>query len=138
MGEIEAAGGTGRPAVFDVTDYDAVQAAVAEGGPVDILVNNAGNAGRATTMGFEDLAPFVQTEPDDWEPFIKVNLYGVMYAVRAVLPGMIEAGWGRIVTVISDTARVGETTWPRTRRRRPAPRASAARSPARSVATASP
>ena len=51
----------------------------------------------------------MQTEPDDWEPFIKVNLYGVMYAVRAALPGMIEAGWGRIVTVISDTARVGET-----------------------------
>jgi NAD(P)-dependent dehydrogenase (short-subunit alcohol dehydrogenase family) len=109
VSEIELAGGKGRPAVFDVTDYDAVRAAVAEGGPVDVLVNNAGNAGRAATMGFEDLAPLVQTDPDDWEPFIKVNLYGVMYAVRAALPGMIEAGWGRIVTVISDTARVGET-----------------------------
>ena len=109
VSEIEVAGGKARPAVFDVTDYDAVRAAVAEGGPVDILVNNAGNAGRAATMGYEDLATLVQTEPDDWERFIKVNMYGVMYAVRAALPGMIEAGWGRIVTVISDTARVGET-----------------------------
>jgi NAD(P)-dependent dehydrogenase (short-subunit alcohol dehydrogenase family) len=109
VGEIEDAGGKAQPAVFDVTDYDAVLDAVAEGGPVDILVNNAGNAGRAATMGLEDLATLVQTEPDDWETFIKVNMYGVMYAVRAALPAMIESGWGRIVTVISDTARVGET-----------------------------
>ena len=67
VSEIEVAGGKARPAVFDVTDYDAVRAAVAEGGPVDILVNNAGNAGRAATMGYEDLATLVQTEPDDWE-----------------------------------------------------------------------
>ena len=87
-------------------------AAIEEGGPVDILVNNAGNAGRATTMGMEDLARLVDTDPADWEGFIKVNLYGVMYAVRAALPGMIEADWGRIVTVISDTARVGETHMP--------------------------
>jgi 3-oxoacyl-[acyl-carrier protein] reductase len=109
VSEIEDAGGKAQPAVFDVTDYDAVLAAVAEGGPVDILVNNAGNAGRAATMGLEDLATLVQTEPADWETFIKVNMYGVMYAVRAALPAMIESGWGRIVTVISDTARVGET-----------------------------
>jgi 3-oxoacyl-[acyl-carrier protein] reductase len=109
---IVADGGAARPAVFDVTDYDAVVAAVAHGGPVDILVNNAGNAGRATTMGMEDLARLVDTEPVDWEGFIKVNLYGVMYAVRAALPGMIDANWGRVVTVISDTARVGETHMP--------------------------
>jgi 3-oxoacyl-[acyl-carrier protein] reductase len=99
------------PAVFDVTDYDAVLAAV-NADLVDILVNNAGNAGRATTMGREDLRTLVDTEPDDWEGFIRVNMYGVMYAVRAALPGMIEAGWGRVVTVISDAARVGETHMP--------------------------
>jgi 3-oxoacyl-[acyl-carrier protein] reductase len=112
VGAIESEGGTARPAVFDVTDYDAVVAAVNDGGPVDILVNNAGNAGRASTMGMEDLANLVDTEPADWEGFIRVNLYGVMYAVRAALPGMIDAGWGRVVTVISDTARVGETHMP--------------------------
>jgi NAD(P)-dependent dehydrogenase (short-subunit alcohol dehydrogenase family) len=106
---IEDAGGVARPAVFDVTDYDAVVAAVGAGAPIDILVNNAGNAGRAATMGMEDLVTLVQTEPDDWEGFMRVNLYGVMYAVRAALPAMIDAQWGRVVTVISDTARVGET-----------------------------
>ncbi len=95
--------------MFDVTDYDAVVAAVGDGAPIDILVNNAGNAGRAATMGMEDLVTLVQTEPDDWEGFMRVNLYGVMYAVRAALPAMIDAQWGRVVTVISDTARVGET-----------------------------
>ena len=109
---IVADGGQARPAVFDVTDYPAVLAAIEEKGPVDILVNNAGNAGRATTMGMEDLARLVDTDPADWEGFIRVNLYGVMYAVRAALPGMIEANWGRVVTVISDTARVGETHMP--------------------------
>ena len=108
---IEDAGGHAMPAVFDVTDYDAVAAAV-NADLVDILVNNAGNAGRATTMGREDLRTLVDTEPDDWEGFIRVNMYGVMYAVRAALPGMIEAGWGRVVTVISDAARVGETHMP--------------------------
>jgi NAD(P)-dependent dehydrogenase (short-subunit alcohol dehydrogenase family) len=109
---IAADGGEARAAVFDVTDYGAVVAAVDDGGPVDILVNNAGNAGRATTMGAEDLATLVESDPADWEGFIRVNLYGVMYAVRAALPGMIEGGWGRVVTVISDTARVGETHMP--------------------------
>ncbi|HLM16895.1 MAG TPA: SDR family NAD(P)-dependent oxidoreductase, partial [Acidimicrobiia bacterium] len=76
---IVADGGQARPAVFDVTDYPAVIAAIEAAGPVDVLVNNAGNAGRATTMGMEDLANLVDTEPADWEGFIKVNLYGVMY-----------------------------------------------------------
>jgi NAD(P)-dependent dehydrogenase (short-subunit alcohol dehydrogenase family) len=106
---IVANGGRASAAPFDVTDYAAVTAAFADAGPVDILVNNAGNAGRAATMGFEDLKNLVDTDPADWDPFIKVNLYGVMYAVRAALPAMIDAQWGRVVTVISDTARVGET-----------------------------
>ena len=109
---IIANGGRATGAAFDVTDYGAVTAAFADAGPVDILVNNAGNAGRAATMGMEDLATLVQTEPADWEPFIKVNFYGVMYAVRAALPAMIDAKYGRVVTVISDTARVGETHMP--------------------------
>jgi len=109
---IEAAGGQASPSVFDVTDYDAVVDAVKRGGPVDILVNNAGNAGRATTMGREDLRTLVDTEPEDWEGFIRVNMYGVMYATRAAIPAMIDAGWGRVVTVISDAARVGETHMP--------------------------
>ena len=51
VGEIEAAGGRARSTPFDVTDYDAVKAAVDEAGPVDILVNNAGNAGSTEPHG---------------------------------------------------------------------------------------
>lgn len=103
--EIAAAGGTARPAVFDVTDYAAVEDAVEQAGPLDVLVNNAGNAGAA---GFGDRGAFAATAPDDWEPFLRVNLYGVLHCCRAVLPAMIDAGWGRLVTIVSDAGRTGD------------------------------
>jgi len=105
---IVAAGGRAKPVAFDVTDYDAVIAAFGAHPPVDILVNNAGNAGRATSLGMEDLVPFLETQPGDWDTFMRVNLYGVMYTTRAALPRMVEASWGRIITIISDAGRVGE------------------------------
>jgi 3-oxoacyl-[acyl-carrier protein] reductase len=104
--EIIAAGGRALAAPFDVTDHASVTAGVEAIGGTDVLVNNAGNAGAA---GWAGLAKFVDTEPADWEPYLRVNLYGVMHCVRAVLPGMIAGGWGRIITVVSDAARVGET-----------------------------
>ncbi|TQS44752.1 SDR family NAD(P)-dependent oxidoreductase [Cryptosporangium phraense] len=103
--EIAAAGGAAAGVPFDVTDYDAVTAAVSDGGPVDVLVNNAGNAGRE---GFGTLGRFVDSGPADWEPFLRVNLYGVLHCARAVLPGMIDRGWGRVVTISSDSGRTGE------------------------------
>ncbi len=101
---IADAGGRARAVPFDVTDHDGVHAAFAAAGPVDILVNNAGNAG---TDGFGVIAPFVDTKPEDWEKFVAVNLFGVMNCVHAALPSMIERGWGRIVTIVSDAARAG-------------------------------
>lgn len=103
--ELRAAGGAGRSAAFDVTDLDAVRSAVEEVGPVDVLVNNAGNAG---ADGFGSRAPFAETEPADWEPFLQVNLHGTLHCCRAVLPQMIASGWGRIVTVVSDAGRTGD------------------------------
>ncbi len=94
-------GGTAAP--FDVTDHDAVRAAVADLPDIDILVNNAGNAG-ATTM---TLAPFRETTPADWEPTIRVNFYGVLNCTSAVVSGMCDRGWGRIVIVSSGAALVG-------------------------------
>jgi 3-oxoacyl-[acyl-carrier protein] reductase len=102
--EIGGAGGRAVPAPFDVTDYDAVTAAVRANGPIDVLVNNAGNAG---ADGFGSLGPFAESEPSDWAPFIAVNLLGVMHCTRAVLPGMIERTFGRVITIVSDSGRTG-------------------------------
>jgi NAD(P)-dependent dehydrogenase (short-subunit alcohol dehydrogenase family) len=104
--EIVADGGRALVAAFDVTDYDAVVAGIDAVGGIDILVNNAGNAG---TAGWAGLAKLVDTEPADWELYIRVNLYGVMHCVRAALPAMIERRWGRVITIISDAGRTGES-----------------------------
>lgn len=103
--EIAAAGGAAHGSAFDVTDHTAVRDAVGAVGGVDILVNNAGNAGGA---GMVALAPFVDTQPADWAPYLAVNLHGVLHCAHAALPAMIERGWGRIVTVVSDAGRVGD------------------------------
>ncbi len=102
---LRGAGGDAVAAPFDVTDLAMVSGAVSELGGVDVLVNNAGNAG---ADGWPGMRPFAETSPADWDKFLRVNLYGVMNATRAVLPGMIEARWGRVITIISDAGRVGE------------------------------
>ena len=104
VAEIEARGGRAESAPFDVTDHDAVHAAVAEIGHLDILVNNAGHAG---VQGWT-FTPFHDSSREEWDRYFDINLYGVMYCTHAVLPSMIEHGWGRIVTIVSDAARWGE------------------------------
>ncbi len=101
---IRAAGGRGEAVPFDVTDHEEVGAAVRAAGPVDILVNNAGNAG---SEGWSGSVSFVDTTPVEWARFIDVNLVGVMNGVHAVLPGMIQRRWGRIITIVSDAGRDG-------------------------------
>jgi 3-oxoacyl-[acyl-carrier protein] reductase len=108
VAEIEADGGGASAAVFDVTDWAAVDGAVGRLGALDVVVNNAGNAGKADTHGFEDMKPFAEEDPASWEGFVRVNLFGVMYVTRAALPAMIERGSGRIVTIISDASRTGD------------------------------
>jgi NAD(P)-dependent dehydrogenase (short-subunit alcohol dehydrogenase family) len=102
--EIRAAGGRASALPFDVTDYEAVSAAVTGAGTINVLVNNAGNAG----AGSFDMKTVADSEPSDWERYLKVNLDGVMHCTRAALPSMIEARDGRIITVVSDSARIGE------------------------------
>ena len=104
VAELRAAGGTAEALPFDVTDWLQVAEAL-EGEHLDILVNNAGNAG---TQGFTSLVSFVDSDPADWQRFFAVNLFGVMHCTKAVLPSMIEGGWGRIITIVSDAARNGE------------------------------
>ena len=85
-----------QPVPFDVTDEAAVEeglkTATERFGPVDVLINNAGAA---------DSSPFTRTTPDAWRAMLDVNLTGVFLMSRAVLPGMVERGWGRIVSIAS-------------------------------------
>ena len=80
----------------DVTERNAVETAFAELGPVDLLVNNAG------TM--DAVGPAWQIDPDDWRRDIETSLFGAFNCSRAVLPGMVERGAGRIVNVSSGVA----------------------------------
>lgn len=84
----------------DITDYDAVKKAVAEVGRVDILVNNA---------GWDMFKPFLKTDPAFWQRIISLNLVGAMNVLHCVLPGMVERGGGKVVTVASDAGRVGSS-----------------------------
>jgi 3-oxoacyl-[acyl-carrier protein] reductase len=109
VGEIEALGGRAFAVQADVSDYAAVQRAMAAAaqalGPITILVNNAGNAGPA---GMPDLKRFWEVGPEDWDRYFRTNLIGVMNCSHVAVPGMIKLGKGRIVTIVSDAGRVGE------------------------------
>jgi 3-oxoacyl-[acyl-carrier protein] reductase len=100
----EAARANGWSAVAaqaDVADFEAVQRAVREAeaafGPVEILVANAGISPK--TNGRKAFA--WEMDPAEWRRVVDVNLTGVFNVIRAVLPGMKERGYGRIVTMAS-------------------------------------
>jgi 3-oxoacyl-[acyl-carrier protein] reductase len=103
--EIRAAGGLAIPVLADVTDRAAVEAAVGtvsiELGSIEILVNNAGipGAGRFVDVRFED-----------WQRVIDVHVSGAFHVTQAVLPAMLAAGWGRIVTIASEAVWLGHTS----------------------------
>jgi 2-hydroxycyclohexanecarboxyl-CoA dehydrogenase len=88
---------------MDVTDHDSVAAAIAsaEGkcGPIDVLVNNAG--------GDRGMAYFLDTDEDDWEFTLALNVKGTMACTHAVLRGMYTRRSGAIVNVASEAGNVG-------------------------------
>ena len=83
----------------DVTDAASIAAAVAAVGPVDILINSAGIVGPNT--------PLVETDPAAWERTFDVNVHGTFRVIQAVVPGMVERGWGRIVNIASMAGKDG-------------------------------
>ncbi|HEX5588927.1 MAG TPA: SDR family NAD(P)-dependent oxidoreductase [Candidatus Limnocylindrales bacterium] len=103
--QIRAAGGVAVPLVADVTDRPAVDRAVEtvsiELGRIGILVNNAGipGAGRFVDVRFED-----------WQRVVDVHVTGAFHVTQAVLPGMLEARWGRIVSIASEAVWLGQTS----------------------------
>ncbi|MBT2272030.1 SDR family NAD(P)-dependent oxidoreductase [Rhodococcus qingshengii] len=105
--EIMAEGHRAIAKGFDVTDYattlDSIRAAEEVfGAHVDIVVNNAGIAeGRVTR-------PFREMNPEDWRAPIDLNIFGAMNCIKAVLDGMCDAGWGRIIQISSGSARTGQ------------------------------
>lgn len=90
---------------FDVTDLEAFQTAVDELGRLDILVSNAGIVEVAGKT--DHFSSFADSNPDSWQRQFNLNVFGVMNGIRAVLPGMREKKWGRIVTISSDSGRKG-------------------------------
>ncbi len=91
--EIEALGCPSLAVAVDVTKRDEVdrmvRAVLEKFGRIDILVNNAGGSSRRK--------PFVEMTQADWDVDIGVNLLGQMHVAQAVLPGMLERKYGRII-----------------------------------------
>ncbi len=105
VARITDAGGTAVTAAFDVTEAESVGVGVAHVeqmlGPIDILVNNAGVPVEM------DVMPFGEMDPALWNKYIDLNLYGVLHCAKTVLAGMVERGWGRIVTISSGAGQTG-------------------------------
>jgi 3-oxoacyl-[acyl-carrier protein] reductase len=96
------AGGRAEAVAFDITDAEAVAAGVALlDGPVDILVNNAGIPEGMRTAQFRDM------DRSEWNLYIDLNIYGSLQCVAAVIDGMCERGWGRIIQISSGAGRTG-------------------------------
>jgi NAD(P)-dependent dehydrogenase (short-subunit alcohol dehydrogenase family) len=104
VAEIRARGGGAIACQADVADLAAVQAMVARVvgalGRLDILVNNAGLALRQR---------FTETTPEDWRRQIDTNLYGAIHCCHAAAPHLEASKSGRIISLIGDSSRVGES-----------------------------
>jgi NAD(P)-dependent dehydrogenase (short-subunit alcohol dehydrogenase family) len=102
-GKIAATAGTAMGVAADVTDRAAIDAAVQQVGSTlgvpTILVNNA---------GLDGFSPFLALSLEAWNRVLEVNLTGTFQCCQAVLPGMVDAGWGRIVNISSSSAQGGQ------------------------------
>ncbi|THG29622.1 SDR family NAD(P)-dependent oxidoreductase [Naasia lichenicola] len=85
--------------VLDITDASAVHDAVSRIGAVDVLINSAGIVGPNL--------PLWQVDAADWQRTFDVNVNGLFHVTKAVVPGMIERGWGRIVSMASMAGKDG-------------------------------
>ncbi len=101
VNQIIEAGGSASVAFFDVSDTQATQRALSqilEGGPIQVLVNNA---------GVYDDAPMAGMRADQWSHVIAVSLGGFFNVTQPLLLPMIGTRWGRIITISSVSALLG-------------------------------
>jgi NAD(P)-dependent dehydrogenase (short-subunit alcohol dehydrogenase family) len=102
-GEVREKGHDAIAVTVDVSDRAAVDAAVQHVrealGPAVVLVNNAGRASTDKFLSISD---------ELWDGIMRVNVNGPFYCCQAVLPDMVEAGWGRIVNISSSSAQGGQ------------------------------
>lgn len=100
-------GGNAMAVACDVSEYSAVESAVRKAedafGPVEVLINNAG--------AVEPISHLATSDPEGWGKVIDINLKGVYYGMRAVLPAMIERGSGTILTISSGAAHAPIEAW---------------------------
>jgi 2-hydroxycyclohexanecarboxyl-CoA dehydrogenase len=103
VGEIVGLGGRAVAYQADVADYDGVsrmiERVVADLGRLDVVVDNA---------GYVEPKLFLETRPDEWQRQIAVCLYGVYNTCHAAAPKLAAQKGGRIVSIVGDSARVGQ------------------------------
>lgn len=89
---------------LDITDSASVDEAFGEVerelGPVEVLVNNA---------GWDEFHPFLETDEEFWDRVIELDFKGCLRTCRRAVPGMVDRGYGRVVNIASDAARVGSS-----------------------------
>lgn len=102
--QVAAAGGTAIAVTMDITSTDSVHdgclQVIDELGPIEILVNCA---------GWDEFMPFVDTTEELWDKLIEINFKGMLRTCHTCLPTMAETGWGRVINISSDAARVGSS-----------------------------
>jgi 3-oxoacyl-[acyl-carrier protein] reductase len=99
--EIRAAGGAAQAVCFDITDADATHAALEAmlaDGPIQVLINNAGIHNDAVMAGMSEA---------QWRAVIDVSVHGFFHVTQALLLPMIRTRWGRIVSISSVAALLG-------------------------------
>jgi 2-hydroxycyclohexanecarboxyl-CoA dehydrogenase len=100
--ELRESGAAAIGVEADVTDRRAVDGALAEVrarlGPLAIVV---------TAAGFDAFEAFTDITPESWERVLAINLTGTFHCLQAAVPDMIEARWGRMVTIASSSAESG-------------------------------
>jgi 2-hydroxycyclohexanecarboxyl-CoA dehydrogenase len=100
--DLREAGATAIAVETDVTDRGAVDAALnevrAQLGPVKIMV---------TAAGLDSFEPFTDITIESWERILAINLTGTFHCLQAAVPDMLEARWGRMVTISSSSAQAG-------------------------------